>query len=252
MIGSDAKSMRGFLHSLIDWSSVQCVLDLGCGTGYDLHQIGKLTSAQALLVGIDSSRPSIEQAIFDARQDSRFSFSVTDIATRLPFPDQHFDVVFSNNVLECISEKPSLLREVDRILKQDGQFLCAHFDWDSQLINGSNKPLIRKIVHAFADWQQPWMRACDGWMGRRLWPAIEHTGLFAGSMVSYVLTNTVYEPSFYGYERIQDFAYLVEAGQVEAREYQSFLGDIADAATKGQYFYSITMYAYLGRKKTKT
>ncbi len=248
MIGPDTAVMRKFLYSLVNWSNIKRVLDLGCGTGYDLYEISKLTNPHVLLVGLDSSTQSIEQALSDAKKTERFSFSVSDITSALQFPDEQFDVVFSNNVLECIPEKARFLQEIHRVLKQDGQFLCAHFDWDSQVINGSDKSLIRKIVHSFADWQQPWMRHSDGWMGRRLWSAVHTTGFFDGRMSAYVLNNTKYESPYYGHARIQDFAHLVKVGLIDALEYQSFLNNIESLASTNEYFYSITMFAYLGRK----
>ena len=168
MIGPDASEMRNFLYSLVSWSGINHVLDLGCGKGYDLYEISKRTHPETLFSGIDSSSQSIEQALGDVRKTEQFSFTIADITAKLDFPDEQFDLVFSNNVLECIPEKSGFLQEIHRVLKTDGQFLCAHFDWDSQVIDGSDKSLTRKIVHAFSDWQQPWMKDLDGWMGRRL------------------------------------------------------------------------------------
>lgn len=54
---------------------------------------------------------------------------------------------------------------------------------------------MRKIVHAFADWQQAWMDSADGWMGRRLWDLFNSNGLFDGGVYAHVMTETVYGPT---------------------------------------------------------
>ncbi|HEY9754780.1 MAG TPA: methyltransferase domain-containing protein [Oculatellaceae cyanobacterium] len=247
MIGPDAVNMRRFLYALVDWNAAESVLDLGCGIGSDLYEISQLTNPQTRLIGLDSSTSKIEQANRDPRKNEHVSFEVHDLALGLPFPDNSFDVVFMNNVLECIHDKNKFLGVINRALKPGGQFLCAHFDWDTQVINGFNKDLIRKIVHAFADWQQPWMQECDGWMGRRLWANVQASGLFDGAIFAYVLTNTEYESPYYGFERIQDFAHLIKQGILESTDYQKFLSDVEAMAAQNKYFYSITMYAYYGR-----
>jgi SAM-dependent methyltransferase len=243
--------MRSFLHSLVEWSSVDSVLDLGCGKGYDLFEMAKLTNPNTRLVGLDSEKRSIEEAQAKAKTDQsgRFSFFVHDLGTTLPFTDQQFDVVFCSNVLECITDKMHFLSEVKRVLKPGGQFLCAHFDWDTQVLNSSNKALTRKILHSFADWQQPWMQSCDGWMGRRLWANMQDCGLFEGKIFSYIINNTKYEAPYYGFARIKDFAHLVDAKLLQAEEYRELLTDIEGLAERNHYFYSITMYAFMGRSK---
>jgi hypothetical protein len=120
---------------------------------------------------------------------------------------------------------------------------------NTQLINGIDKQLVRKILHAFSDWKQPWMKDCDPWMGRRLWGAFSRSGLFDGAIRSYVLTNTDYAPEYYGFQRIQDMEALVRHGMVPQQDYDRFIEEIRNLAKAGEYFYSITMYVYTGEKK---
>src|SRR5262249_30988896 len=40
--------------------------------------------------------------------------------SHIPFPDNHFDIVFSSNVLEHVRDVPTMLRETRRVLKNDG------------------------------------------------------------------------------------------------------------------------------------
>lgn len=241
-------AMRSFIQSLPDMNGVKAVLDIGCGSGGDLEQLSRKAAYPVRFVGIDTSPSQIDKA--KARNlGERFEFVVADVSQGLPYADQSFDLVLSVNVLECIVDKERLLTEVHRVLKPGGQVVFAHFDWDSQLINGMDKALFRKVVQSYNDWQQDWMDACDGWMGRRLWGCFHKSGLFDGRIHAYVMTNTEHAESYYGYQRIQDFQALVRHGFITPEEHERFTTEVEQLAASGEYFYSITMYAYAGRRR---
>jgi ubiquinone/menaquinone biosynthesis C-methylase UbiE len=44
---------------------------------------------------------------------------------RLPFPDDHFDVVISNGVINLILDKDAALQEIIRVLKAGGRLMIA-------------------------------------------------------------------------------------------------------------------------------
>lgn len=238
--------MREFIYSLITIKPNMRILDLGCGQGYDLYRISQITDDETRLFGLDMIEKSIIKASENYGKDPRMKFSTHNFAKDIPFDDNHFDLVISNNMLECITDKQHLLREVHRVLKPGGQVVFAHFDWDSQLIDGENKQLIRKITQTFNDWKQDWMEDIDSWMGRRLWRTFQESRLFTGSIHPYVLTNTKFEEPYYGHMMIRDFEALVRRGMIGAEEYRDFINDIEMLNNKNQFFYSITMYIYVG------
>jgi SAM-dependent methyltransferase len=230
---------------------VKAVLDVGCGDGFDLAEIAKLvTATDVTFVGLDNSAEKVEAARKRFKGDSRFSVLEADIDKPLHFPDNYFDVAICMNALECVREREAFLKEIHRVLVPNGQVLFTHFDWDSQLINATNKNLERKIIHAFCDWKQPWMNDCDGWMGRRLNGTISATGLFDGEIKTYVLMNTKFEPTYYGFRRIEDFGIMAVRKVIDVGEYRAFLKDIQELAARGEYFYSITNFACIGRKRS--
>ncbi len=95
-------------------------LDLGCGDGrltkIILDRVGK---RDVIGVDIDPRETSLAEAL---KLYQRIHVTSAD---RIPEPDCSFDWVFSNSVLEHISNLDNVLREVSRVLKPGGQFLLT-------------------------------------------------------------------------------------------------------------------------------
>lgn len=85
------------------------VLEVGGGTGYQASLIAALG---AIIDSIDVVQtPSSVQIFFSVRiYDGR----------NVPFPNEHFDVVFSSNCLEHIPQLDAALSEIRRVMKADG------------------------------------------------------------------------------------------------------------------------------------
>ena len=247
-IGPDNLAMREYIYSLIDPAGVKSVLDIGCGVGEDLLRIGGRLPGATRLVGVDCSGKAIAAANEAAPADNRYEFVAHDVSMGMPFEDSEFDLAYSLNFLECVADKQALIQEMGRVLHSGGQVICGHFDWDTQVFEGVDKALVRKIVHAFADWQQGWMANADGWMGRRLWREFQKAGGFAGKIETYVLANTEYAEPLYGHMMAHSFEGLVRQGKITQDEYAAFRQEIDQLAKAGRYFYSINMYIYTGRK----
>jgi SAM-dependent methyltransferase len=247
-LNEDTRAVHDEILSLLVPSGATAVLDLGCGRGYHLQRLAGRVSQGTRLVGIDASPQSIEEARAAAAADPRLEFVTHDLATGIPFGDGEFDRVLSINLLEAIPDKAALLAEVHRVLRPEGRVVFAHYDWDSQLLDGDDKALVRKVVHAFSDWRQAWMADADGWMGRRLWRTFQQTGLFTGSVHTLVHTSTRFAPGSYGWERVQDFRGLVERGMIRAAEYERLHSALEELASREQYFYAITMFVFVGRR----
>ncbi len=238
-----------FLLSFIDFAKAKTFLDMGCGKGSDLIEISKKASYDSQIVGIDISEKSIDVAKELTVSDNRFQFMVHNMETAFPFENDTFDVILSCNVVECILSKNALISELNRVLKPGGKIISAHYDWDTQIFNAVDKDLFRHIIQTYNDWQQPWMNVCDAWMGRRLYGIFNTVGLFSGAIFPFVQVETVYEDGYRGYSLVNDeLVSLVENSMIRTEDYNRFRNELIDLSARGQYFYSINMYAYVGTK----
>ncbi len=95
------------------------VLDIGCGKGFLLYEMS-LIEPGLELHGIDVS----EYAIENAKEEIKDRLQVGN-ATSLPFPDNHFDFVFSITTLHNLHnyDLDQALREMERVGKK--KYLCV-------------------------------------------------------------------------------------------------------------------------------
>lgn len=94
------------------------VLEIGCGSGmYALHiaqTIGcSVTGLDINALGIRTAN----QLASKSGMDPKVRFEVCDVSKPLPFADETFDAVFSNDVLCHIQGRPSVIAEMYRVLK---------------------------------------------------------------------------------------------------------------------------------------
>ena len=241
---------RDWLLSLVDVPRDGAVLDLGCGKGVDLLTLAARTSSpSARFVGVDASADNVAAAR-SSSTDGRVEFVPAKVGPDLNFGDQTFDVLLTQEMLECIPDLDSFVPELARVLRPGGQIIASHYDWDTQVFNGSDRDRTRRIVGAWAEMKQSWMDNTDPWMGRRLWGYLEGSRLFKGDVQVRVMTNTEFAEPWHGYRLAHWFAGLVKRGQIQGPDYDEFLADLKELAANGQYFWSINRYVYVGRRST--
>ena len=177
-----------------------------------------------------------------------------DASYSLPFLSNSFDAVFSLDLLECLheSKKLKLLREIYRVLKPGGRMVIEHTDWDTQVWNTDDKDLERRLVHAYCDIKQKWMKHAEGWMGRKLWGWVHQQKLFQKARVEpYVLTNTEYKPPLFGHGL--SLALEVVLGDkkygISKKDLSRFLTGLKIQAKRSSYFYSVNRYVLIVYKR---
>lgn len=101
------------------------ILDFGCGIG---HSVGHLVGAHGLDAnGVDvyefwgSEREHYyEKSDTPAPEIAQRLFKLHPPAYEIPFPDNHFDFIFSDQVFEHIVDRKPAFQELKRVLKPDG------------------------------------------------------------------------------------------------------------------------------------
>lgn len=100
------------------------VVDVGCGTGLFTRRLVRDLEAQ--LIGVDVSKPMIEEGIAQAREAAVAIDFVRAEAPALPFQSASVSAVLQAGSLHFIRDAASLLSEVARILRPGGRYVASH------------------------------------------------------------------------------------------------------------------------------
>ncbi|MFH1594960.1 MAG: methyltransferase domain-containing protein [Pseudomonadota bacterium] len=125
----------------------ESVLDVGCGAGVDSLVAAHLVGPAGRVIGVDVTAEMIAKARSNLERLDlpQVSFQVGE-AESLPFPDNDFDLVISNGVLNLTLNKEQALEEAYRVLKPGGRFMVA----DQVLVAELPPELANKV----ANWYQ--------------------------------------------------------------------------------------------------
>lgn len=119
------------------------VLDLGCGTGRDCFVLSYFVGEQGEVVGIDMTDEQLEvgkkylpvqmEKFGYSRPNVRFIKGYIEDLQSLGLPDNYFDIVVSNCVVNLSPDKEAVLSEVYRVLKEGGEFFFSDVYADRRL-----------------------------------------------------------------------------------------------------------------------
>ncbi|HRY63187.1 MAG TPA: class I SAM-dependent methyltransferase [Patescibacteria group bacterium] len=112
------------------------VLDIACGSGYGSAMIAEAGAAR--VVGGDIDVATIESARKNY-QTNNLTFEVVD-AVALPFEDKSFEAVVSLETIEHSSEAEKMMRELARVLTDDGVFILSTPNREATKKLGINNP----------------------------------------------------------------------------------------------------------------
>ena len=108
--------------SVLDLAKGKRVLDISCGEGYGSALMRREGAAE--VTGADIDTAIIDRARRVYGQDG-LRYEVTDARSRLPFPDNAFDVVVSFETIEHIAEHAAFISELGRVLTPNGVLVIS-------------------------------------------------------------------------------------------------------------------------------
>jgi ubiquinone/menaquinone biosynthesis C-methylase UbiE len=131
------KTYSSILENLdSDLEATWTVLDIGTGTGIiPFYICSKVSSVDAIDISPEMIRVANQKQKNSNIQN--INFQVQD-SYNLSFPDKSFDMVIAANLLHLLYEPDKSLKEVKRVLKEDGIFIaptiCAGENVKSRII----------------------------------------------------------------------------------------------------------------------
>jgi len=124
------------------------LLDCGCGPGGITVGLAQRVSPGEV-IGIDVGGAQLERAR-ERAASAHINATFREASVyALPFPDNHFDAIFSHALFEHLAEPMKALREIQHVLKSGGCFGFRSPDWGGFVLHPWNNP----IASALADYQ---------------------------------------------------------------------------------------------------
>lgn len=126
--GEDTTFHKIFLPVIVDNIQRQTgfnsysILDVGCGTGY---LTGLISTYARTVLGVDSSKASIDIAIKHNNETKNVDFKCEDIKVLPGSRQQVFDFAISHLVLHVVEDLDNTLRSISACLKADSRFLFS-------------------------------------------------------------------------------------------------------------------------------
>jgi SAM-dependent methyltransferase len=250
--GPEPERLAAYLEGLGRWAVVRAgkhrrsgllafagarVLDLGCGTGEDVREMGRLVGPRGAAVGVDSSAAMLERARGRIRPgDGPVRFVQADAGT-LPFAEAAFDGVRIERVLQHVADPDGVIREAARILRPDGRLVIVEPDWGTLVVDlpgvEATVPFGRAVEQAIAHPR----------IGRTLRRRLVGAGFV--QVEARVEPHLVTDPSLLG-----DADPLVRLREVTAREppLRRLLEAWEAAVAEGRFLAALSLFEVVGRR----
>jgi ubiquinone/menaquinone biosynthesis C-methylase UbiE len=122
------------------------ILVVGCGKGIEAAVLADSLNAQVTGIDIETNFDEVALKFADLRQGD---------ATRMEFPDGHFDAVYSFHALEHIPDYKQALKEIKRVLRPGGVWLIGTPNRNRLVgyLGSKSATLWQKISWNFNDWK---------------------------------------------------------------------------------------------------
>jgi ubiquinone/menaquinone biosynthesis C-methylase UbiE len=235
-----AVKRRSFaLHEPLSGSHL---LDVGCGTGDDALALAQIVGRAGHVVGVDKSGALIDEATRrGATSDLPVQFRVNDVH-HLRFPDGSFDGCRADRTLQHVDEPRQAVTEMIRVVRSGGRISIVEADFDTLVIDASDRAVTRAIVHAICDNRR------NGWLIRRM-PALLHASGLTDIIVmadTWILTQYMLAEQVLGLSA--GVARAQNGGMITADEAATWLADLARRSQAGHLFVAITGFLVAGQK----
>ena len=139
------KNVRAHAASRMNLAAGHKVLDLGCGIGGATFPIADAIGPNGLAAGVDISLAMVEEARKRAGDRPGVDFRIGDV-TAIPFPAKFFDSARCERVFLYLPDRLAALREMMRVVKQEGRICLVDTEIDSTAIYSKNPKLTRKMT----------------------------------------------------------------------------------------------------------
>ena len=128
-IGLHRSWKRKFINEIKLKNKKNKILDLGSGTGdiiLELIKKNKIVNSENLIILSDPNIKMIKES-FKKFNNAKNIYNVANYGEELPFKSNQFDLVTMSFSLRNTYNLKKTIKEINRVLKKNSQFLCLEF-----------------------------------------------------------------------------------------------------------------------------
>jgi SAM-dependent methyltransferase len=242
--GWDAtRRLRSWERDQLGLAPGQGLLDVGCGLGEAALVLAEDVGEHGAVVGIDVSEQMLRAARINARSARcRVRFAVGD-ASSLDEPDDSFDAARSERTLQWLADPAAAVAEMVRVVRPGGRVSLIDTDWSTFTIDVGDDALAALVRDGMRT-----ERNRPSNVGRRLHDLVSGAGCVPLARTGATQTWTTWDPDespaplgCFSMESLADD--LVATDRLASADRRWFVSTIHDAARRGQFLMSLTMFA---------
>jgi ubiquinone/menaquinone biosynthesis C-methylase UbiE len=233
--------VRSLADSMLQVNSGERILDAGCGAGEVARALAAAVGPDGQVTAVDASHTTIDHA--ESRDGGAgVQYRVADI-TALPLPDDSFDAVRCERVLQHVANADLGVAELIRVTRFGGRVCLIDTDWPSLTVDGIAPEVAEKVIGAFLN--RGVMHHLT--MGRTLRRRLVRAGLTDVS--AQPITMSFADPA----SAAQILPLFNPEATAQARlipeEYRERWSDaIASAAARNEFLVALTMWVAVGTR----
>jgi ubiquinone/menaquinone biosynthesis C-methylase UbiE len=237
------RAVKAAARSLLALKSNEKVLDVGCGTGDDAHELAAIVAPDGLAIGVDKSKSMIDEA---RRRVQGFplplQFELGEVE-HLPWKSNHFDACRADRLLQHLLDPDEALNEMVRVLRPGGRIVVVDRDWGMVALDSADPVTTQAVLD----------RACagirNGWIGRKLYRLFRKGGLSEIHVETYSINLTSFEKAnaLLDLQIVTDHA--VSGGHIAQQAANAWVEDLLERNRLGTFFATLTLYVAFGRKQ---
>ena len=240
----DQKKVNYALKDLLNPKNGERFLDVGCGTGILTRLIASNLFPNGSITGIDISTHFVEIArnsVQDLKYGSIIKFDIGD-AEHLPYSDQYFDTAFATRLLLYIHNPQQAVKEIKRVVKENGTIVLADWDFDTLAVDHSNRQITRKIIHWRTD-----NKDGNNWSGRQLYRSLKEQNL-KDIVIKPEITIAIDQDNSLTHSIFNAASGALKANIITEIQYESWISELKKRLQEGTFFASIIYYLVKGIK----
>ncbi|HNV15780.1 MAG: methyltransferase domain-containing protein [Actinomycetales bacterium] len=220
----------------------ETAVDVGSGTGETVIRLAGAVGELGRAIGIEPN-PALRAVAADRASAARVQAEFLDgAAGALPFADGSVDLVTCERVLQHLDDADAAVREFARVLRPGGRVVVIDSDWATGVIHPGDPEVVSRYQRfSLTQWPNPHS-------GRLLRSQLLAAGLEVDPDIgssALVLPDGAFRG---GGMMAMSAPAAIASGAVTAEELAGLISGLEAAAEHGRAFFSVTMFAVLGRR----